>query len=113
MLPNQLFIWEQLEVINRTDKFKTNYDISRNCDRIFGVVGRLGTGKIKEIYFDCLGRHEIVTFIKARKPYLKSTEGKKVKFTLLQALRLCTGRTAHRGSRGIALCFHDHGTRRG
>jgi hypothetical protein len=36
----------------------------------------------------------------------------KVKFTLVQALRLCTGRTAHRGSRGIALLFHDHGTRR-
>ena len=37
----------------------------------------------------------------------------KVKCTLVQALRLCTGRTAHRGSRGIALPFHDHGTRRG
>jgi len=37
----------------------------------------------------------------------------KVKVTLVQALRLCTGRTAHRGSRGIALLFHDHGTRRG
>ena len=36
-----------------------------------------------------------------------------VKVTLVQALRLCTGRTAHRGSRGIALPFHDHGTRRG
>ena len=32
---------------------------------------------------------------------------KKVKCTLVQALRLCTGRTAHRGSRGIALLFHD------
>jgi len=38
---------------------------------------------------------------------------KKVKWTLLQVLRLCTGRTAHRGSRGIALLFLDHGTRRG
>ena len=38
---------------------------------------------------------------------------KKVKCTLVQALRLCTGRTAHRGSRGIALPFLDHGTRRG
>jgi hypothetical protein len=38
---------------------------------------------------------------------------KKVKVTLVQALMLCTGRTAHRGSRGIALLFHDHGTRRG
>jgi len=37
----------------------------------------------------------------------------KVKVTLVQALGLCTGRTAHRGSRGIALLFHDHGTRRG
>jgi hypothetical protein len=38
---------------------------------------------------------------------------KKIKCTLIQALRLCTGRTAQRGSRGIALVFHDHGTRRG
>ena len=33
--------------------------------------------------------------------------------TFVQALRLCAGRTAHRGSRGIALLFLDHGTRRG
>ena len=32
----------------------------------------------------------------------------KVKCILVQALRLCTGRTACRGSRGIALSFHDH-----
>jgi hypothetical protein len=38
--------------------------------------------------------------------------GVKVKCTLVQALKL-TGRTAHKGSRGIALLFHDHGTRRG
>jgi hypothetical protein len=38
---------------------------------------------------------------------------KKVKHTLVQALRFCTGRTAHRGSRGIALLFHDHGSGRG
>jgi len=37
----------------------------------------------------------------------------KVKCTLVQALRLCTGHTAHRGSRGMALPFHDHGARRG
>jgi len=36
----------------------------------------------------------------------------KVKCTLVQALRLRTGRTAHRGNRGIALPFLDHGTRR-
>jgi len=38
---------------------------------------------------------------------------KKVKCTLVQALRLCTDRTAHRWNRGIALLFLDHGTRRG
>jgi len=31
----------------------------------------------------------------------------KVKVTLVRALRLCTGRTAHRGNRGIALLLHD------
>ena len=39
--------------------------------------------------------------------------GKKAKFTLVQALRLRTGRTARRGSRGIALLFYDQNTRRG
>ena len=37
----------------------------------------------------------------------------KIKCTLVQTLRLCTGRTAHKGSRGMALPFHDHGNRRG
>jgi len=36
-----------------------------------------------------------------------------IKCTLVHALRLCTGRTAHRRNRGIALPFLDHGTRRG
>jgi len=36
----------------------------------------------------------------------------KLKCTLVQALRLCTGSTVHRESRCIALLFHDHGTRR-
>ena len=36
-----------------------------------------------------------------------------VKCTLVQALRLCTGGTVRRGSKGIAVLFHDHGTRRG
>jgi len=35
-----------------------------------------------------------------------------IKCTLVQALKLCTGRTTHRGSRGIALLFLDQGTRR-
>jgi hypothetical protein len=38
---------------------------------------------------------------------------KTINCILVQALRFCTSRTAHRGSRGIALPFHDHDTRRG
>jgi len=36
----------------------------------------------------------------------------KVQCTLVHALRLCTSCMAHRGSRGIALLFLDHSTRR-
>jgi len=43
----------------------------------------------------------------ARPHRLPNTMLKKVKVTLVEALRLCTGRTAHGGSRGIALLFHD------
>jgi len=38
---------------------------------------------------------------------------KKAGCTLVQALRLCTGRTAHRVCGGLALLFLDHGTRKG
>ena len=40
-------------------------------------------------------------------------KGKVLSAPRVQALRFRIGRTAHRGSRGIALPFHDHGTRRG
>ena len=42
----------------------------------------------------------------------RSSKGK-VNVTLVQALRLCTGCAAYRRSKGIALPFHHHGTRRG
>ena len=42
----------------------------------------------------------------------ENRSSRRVKCTLVQALRLCTGCMAHRGSRGIALLFLDHGTRR-
>jgi hypothetical protein len=45
--------------------------------------------------------------------YCATVIKKRVKCTLVQALRLCTGCTAHKGSTGIALPFYDHGTRRG
>jgi hypothetical protein len=37
---------------------------------------------------------------------------KNIKCTFVQALRFCTSRTAHSGSRGINLLFLDHGLRR-
>jgi hypothetical protein len=39
------------------------------------------------------------------KIHLGTLYKKKIKVTLVQALKLCTGRTAHRGSRGIALLY--------
>ena len=45
--------------------------------------------------------------------FMVHIKSKKIRCPLVQALRLCTGRTAHRGSRGIALPFLDHGTGRG
>jgi len=42
-----------------------------------------------------------------------SCKVKKVKCTPVQTPRLCTGRTSHRGSTGIALLFLDHDTRKG
>jgi hypothetical protein len=53
------------------------------------------------------------TMLSNGKDYYPIEVKKKVNRTLLQAVRLGTGCTAHRGSRGIALLFHDHGTRRG
>jgi len=53
-----------------------------------------------------------MVFLRAFCIHLKDN-GKMVKCTLVQALRLCTGPTAHRGSRGISLLILDHGTKRG
>jgi hypothetical protein len=44
---------------------------------------------------------------------MRQLKSKKIKIHPVHALRLCTGCTAHRGSRSIALPFHDHGTRKG
>jgi hypothetical protein len=57
----------------------------------------------------CTGRTVKCTLVQA----LRLCTGRTVKCTLVQALRLCTGRTAKSGSSGIALPFHDQGTRRG
>ena len=54
-------------------------------------------------------RCNIRSHVQSMATVLKTDIKGKVKYTPVQALRLCTGRTAHRGSRGIALPFHDHG----
>ena len=61
-----------------------------------------------EIMLPCKGPKQEIFF-----KFQPALKGKKLKGTLVQALRLCKGRTVHSGSRGIALPFHDHVTRRG
>ena len=48
-----------------------------------------------------------------KRTVLNTKQTSKVKCSLVQALRLCTGSSTYRRSRGIALLFLDHGTRRG
>jgi hypothetical protein len=68
-----------------------------------GQNGRISLRRLKPIVgCNASKRRRIIKYIKV----------KKVKVTLVQAPRLSTGRTAHRGSRGIAVLFHDHGTRK-
>jgi hypothetical protein len=45
--------------------------------------------------------------------HLQCNVKRKVKVTLVQALKLCTGRMAHRGSRGTALPFLDQRLKKG
>jgi hypothetical protein len=55
----------------------------------------------------------VVKSYRGKETYVVFRLGKvKVKCTLVQALRLCIGRTAYRGRIGIAIPSHDHGTRR-
>ena len=54
-----------------------------------------------------------VPFRSYRERERESKRKSKVKCTLVQALRFCTVCTTHRGSRGMALVFLDHDTRRG
>jgi hypothetical protein len=71
-----------------------------NVEPTNAVVGK-GKGKVK-VKVQC-------TLVQA----LRLCTGRTVKCTLVQALRLCLGRKAHRGSKGVALPFLDHGTRSG
>jgi hypothetical protein len=52
------------------------------------------------------------TLCRCKRVFLYKVSKVKVKVTPVHTLRLCTGRTAHRGSRVIALPIHEHDTRR-
>ena len=61
-----------------------------------------------------MGKREYITkkiqssqYPKSYRYYQRSNSMFNVTDKNVQALRLCTGRTAHSGSRGIALLFHD------
>jgi len=46
---------------------------------------------------------DVCTYLPDHKMVYINNSKKRVKFTLVQAMRLCTGRTVHRESRGIAV----------
>jgi hypothetical protein len=76
-------------------------------------VATIATSKIR-------GKHGSTTSLKAAvqpghwlRALIYNNNKVKIKFTLVQALRLSTGHMAHRGSRGITLPFLDLDTRRG
>jgi hypothetical protein len=79
--------------------------------RVTRTPARLQSNKCKAFHCNILcSMTQLCVLIYCKQQ--KSTFFKvKVKCTLVQALRLCTGRTAHRGSRGIALPFLDYGNR--
>jgi hypothetical protein len=66
----------------------------------------LSTGQIKALQ-NAFGPYRWTTRHNIRQGHaqLLLNPYKKVKCTIVQALKLCTGRTAHRGSRGIALLY--------
>jgi hypothetical protein len=85
--------------IDETTYLEINlYNKKSRLNRVTLTFWRLKSLKLFSIYFFSIFPKKIVKV--------------KLKCTLVQALRLCTGRTAHMGSRGIALLFYDHGTRR-
>jgi len=89
--------------------------ISSNAQNVIdprAVCAEVATSQIPSLFFTvCCKVHSSLCLLFLCFIYNKLKV--KAKCTLVQALRLCTDRTAHRGSRGIALLFLDHGTRRG
>ena len=83
------------------------------------------TSRFPWVFFNDVFQLQMINDLAVELPWSKFRDGRratckrdayrlwaKTECICVQALRLCTGRTAHRGSRGIALPFHD-GTRKG
>jgi hypothetical protein len=89
-----------------------HYKKKVNCNLVQTLrlcTGRMVKCTLVQALRLCTGRTVKCTLVHA----LRLCTGRTVNCNLVQTLRLCSGRMAHRGSRGIALPFHDHGTRRG
>jgi len=106
-LPNfTLCIYDHLQLLTGSPRFAMGFYSWRICrEKISDLNGAHYVMQVngwKKLTFQAPLNTDISSIIKG-----------KVKCTLVQALSLCTGRTAHRGSRGITLLFLDHGTRSG
>jgi hypothetical protein len=89
---------EERNMLHKTKRRKgkcTGHILRNNC-----LLKRVIEGKIE-------GMIEVTRKRGRRRQQLLKTlkESRNLKCTLVQALRLCTGRTAHKGSRGIALLY--------
>jgi len=114
-------IFLSLDLISRTVKYPEPYFCFLACCVVIGVVLTMGnrsssTGYGTLFYTSELLMSDLGGGILAQADYghcQYSSVKKKLHCTLVQALRLCTGHPAHRRSRGIAVLFLDHGTKRG
>jgi len=94
--------------------FHSNHEVQIRGPRfaVFGDVTSCGliscTNVLQGKFYLCL---RVEQMSRHSGPYTDDEGGrfirKMVECTLVQLLRLCTGRTAHRGSKGIALFIHD------
>jgi hypothetical protein len=92
--------WDRSDHVSMNTNIKSLWKILDAFFSVFAAVAAVVTGNV---------RRSTAWNRKHRSHTLKV----KVKCTLVQVLRFCTGRTAHRGSRDIVLPFLNHGTRRG
>jgi hypothetical protein len=81
------------------------------CETRNNKMFRRFGGALEHLITTCFGNAQeeghVIDKHSLQHEFKQNATAVKVKVTLVQALRLCTGRTAHRGRRGIALLFYD------